>query len=116
MGEHTSRLQNLLAQNLKTAREKLGYSQQELAERSGISPGHMNDLEQSRKWVSANTLQRLGDALGLEPFMLLLPPAYSRETDSFSLLAEYATHVKERIDGALDSSMKEILAKQHGDD
>lgn len=105
-------LQRILARNVKMAREKLGYSQMELAEQADLSTTHMTDLEQGRKWVSSGSLQRLADALGLEPFMLLLPPDYSSELDAFSLLAEYASSVRERIEGALDTSLKDIMQRR----
>ncbi len=105
-------VQGILARNIKTARAKLGVSQHTLAEKADLSPGHINDIEQGRKWVSADALERLAEALLLEPFMLLLPPDYSRELDAFSLLTEYATTVREQIDGALDSTLQEALRKR----
>ena len=105
-------VQGILARNIKTARAKLGISQHTLAEKADLSDGHINDIEQGRKWVSADALERLADALLLEPFMLLLPPDYSRELDAFSLLTEYATTVRERIDGALDSTLQQALSRR----
>ena len=105
-------VQGILARNIKTARAKLGFSQHTLAEKADLSSGHINDIEQGRKWVSADALERLAEALLLEPFMLLLPPDYSRELDAFSLLTEYATMVREQIDGALDSTLQEALLKR----
>ena len=72
MENQAQEIQTVLARNIKSARAKLGYSQQDLAEKADLSPGHMNDLEQGRKWVSADTLQRLAKALMLEPWMLLV--------------------------------------------
>ncbi|MFP3960552.1 MAG: helix-turn-helix domain-containing protein [Spirochaetaceae bacterium] len=112
-------VQGLLGRNIKSARARLNLSQQALAERADLSPGHINDLEQGRKWVSADALERIAEALLLEPFMLLLPPDYSSELDAFALLTEYASSVRERIEGALDSSLEEALLKrrpQSGDD
>ena len=105
-------VQGILARNIKAARAKLGISQHTLAERADLSPGHINDVEQGRKWVSADALERIADALFLEPFMLLLPPDYSSELDAFDLLTEYASQVRERIDGALDSSLHDALKKR----
>lgn len=90
----------------------MGFSQQRLAEEADLSTGHMNDIEQARKWVSADTLQRIADALGLEPFMLLIPRDYSSQLDAFSLLTEYASSVRERMEGALESSLKDVLKRR----
>lgn len=106
-------VQQILAKNIRDARKKLGYSQQTLAERAEISPGHMNDLEQGRKWVSADTLERLADALGLEPFMLLMPNEYSSRFDAFNLLTDYATTVRETVGGAIDESLRAALHRAH---
>lgn len=106
-------LQTLLGHNIKTAREKRGFSQQLLAERARLSPGHITDLEQGRKWVSAASLGRIAVALGLEPFMLLLPEAFGTDSDPFSLLTEYAMSVRERVEGTLDTTLNEILSR-HG--
>lgn len=105
-------VQGILARNMKAARQKLELSQHALAERADLSPGHINDLEQGRKWVSADALERIADALLLEPFMLLLPPDYSSELDAFDLLTEYASSVRERIDGALDTTLHEALKRR----
>jgi transcriptional regulator with XRE-family HTH domain len=105
-------IQGILARNMKAARQKLELSQHALAERADLSPGHINDLEQGRKWVSADALERLADALLLEPFMLLLPPDYSSELDAFDLLTEYASSVRERIEGALDTTLHEALKRR----
>lgn len=102
----------ILARNIKMAREKLGISQQELAERAELSTGHVNDVEQARKWVSAESLEQLADALFLEPFMLLLPPDYSREGDAFTLLTEYAASVRESVDGALDRLLEQTQRRR----
>jgi transcriptional regulator with XRE-family HTH domain len=61
----------ILANNIISARTKLGSGQQELAEKAGLPPGQMNSLEQGRKWVSVETLHRLAEALMLEPWIFL---------------------------------------------
>jgi len=113
MENQAAGVQQILAKNIRDARKKLGYSQQSLAERAEISPGHMNDLEQGRKWVSADTLERLARALSLEPFMLLLPEDRSVEFSSFNLLTDYATTVRENLEGALDESLRKALRRGH---
>lgn len=116
MENPTPDLQILLGQNIRTAREKRGFSQQLLAERARLSPGHITDLEQGRKWVSADSLGRIAFALGLEPFMLLLPEASGTDPDPFSLLTEYAMSVRERVEGTLDTTLNEMLARRGSDD
>ncbi|TVQ27451.1 MAG: XRE family transcriptional regulator [Spirochaetaceae bacterium] len=112
MENPTLSLQIILGRNIRAAREKLGYSQQHLAERADLSPGHITDLEKGRKWVSADSLARIADALGIEPFMLLLPADYSADLDAFSLLTEYAMSVRERMTGTLDATLREMLGRR----
>lgn len=50
---------------LKEYREKLGISQEELAEKSGVSRTTISDLENNKKEVTTNiTLEKLAEALG----------------------------------------------------
>ena len=105
-------IQLILAQNIKEARSRLGYSQQELAERADLSAGHMNDLEQGRKWVSADTLQRLADALALEPFMLLLPEGHQDHIETFTVLTEFAAEARKRTSAAMDDLLHKILERK----
>lgn len=111
MNSDTPRAHKILATNIRSARSKLEYSQQQLAERADLSTGYINDIEQGRKWPSADSLERISTALGVEPFMLLLPPDYSGEYDAFDLLTDYAMSVKESLAGAMDDSLKKILER-----
>ena len=111
MENKTQEILTILANNIKSARTKLGYSQQELAEKADLSPGHMNDLEQARKWVSADTIQRLAKALMLEPWMLLLPDTGSggSATVDYDLLTRFASRMKDNLDMAVAETLKELL-------
>ncbi|AFG36589.1 helix-turn-helix domain-containing protein [Spirochaeta africana] len=109
MQSNKSDIHLVLSNNTRTARLRLGYSQQELAERANLSTGHINDIEQSRKWLSADSLQRLADALGLEPFMLLLPgnggpgpDSGNPEAQAWYLLMDFSLQLRERITEAVD--------------
>jgi len=66
-------LRQILAVNLKEHRKKLGFSQEKLAELSGLSWQTVNSIECHRTWVSDKTLENLADALNIETFQLLLP-------------------------------------------
>jgi transcriptional regulator with XRE-family HTH domain len=110
MENKTQEILTILANNIKSARTKLGYSQQELAEKADLSPGHMNDLEQGRKWVSADTLHRLATALMLEPWMLLLPDVESESTTAnYDLLTRFASRMKDNLNTAVAETLQELL-------
>jgi len=110
MENKSQEILTILANNIKSARTKLGYSQQELAEKADLSPGHMNDLEQARKWVSADTLHRLATALMLEPWMLLLPNTENEAaTANYDMLTLFASRMKDNLDMAVAETLQELL-------
>lgn len=104
-------IQNLLARNIKEARTKLGYSQLKLAEITDLSPVHVNDLEQGRKWVSAKTLDRLARALAMEPYQLLIDKEVSDKLEKFDLLTELLKDLKGKINRNLEETIKHYISK-----
>ena len=59
------KIQQLLATNIRLARQKLGYSQMKLAETSDLSTGFIAEIEVGRKFPSASSIQKIADALEL---------------------------------------------------
>ncbi|MFO8043219.1 MAG: helix-turn-helix transcriptional regulator [Alkalispirochaeta sp.] len=102
-------LKNLLAHNLRSARERMGYSQQRLAEAAHISPGHMNDIEQARKWVSAETLGNLASALMTEPWTLLLPEDQARLRYDNDLLMSFTAILQKNFGHMITTSWEEAI-------
>ena len=64
----------VLAKNLLRLRKAHGYGQQELADLSGLSKSFIGGLENARMNVSLDNLESLGRVLGVEVFVLLIPP------------------------------------------
>lgn len=62
-----------LIANMKEHRYAAGLTQMQLAEKAGISVGFIGDIESGKKFPSAKTLQKLCDALELEPHQLFMP-------------------------------------------
>jgi len=56
---------------LRTLRE-LGITQKELAERMGISPQHVNKLVKGKENLTLETIVRVGEALGVDLFEVLI--------------------------------------------
>jgi len=63
----------VLAGNIKKYRKDLGYSQEKLAEKAGLSSQTLNDIEGCRRWVSSTTLSKLAKALHIAEYQLFLP-------------------------------------------
>ena len=87
---------------MRAARRTLHISQAELAERCNISTSFVSDIENSRKYPSADTLERIAAALNLIPYQLLLDSEQGGADEKYdrilSLLAEliYATPASHR--------------------
>lgn len=64
-------LKDVLATNLRKARNRLGLTQEELAERSGLSSRYIGAIERADVSASVTVLGRIADALGVEPELLL---------------------------------------------
>ena len=64
---HPNRLKEL------RKRQKLGL--EDLAEKTGFSPGHLSRLERGDRKLTVETLERLALALGVQPTDLLAPAA-----------------------------------------
>jgi transcriptional regulator with XRE-family HTH domain len=63
-------VQELLAENLKRLRRRLGVSQIELANMCGISNSYVGDIETGKKFPSARVIQILVDTLEVHPHEL----------------------------------------------
>ena len=73
MKEKMKDIRMVLSLNLKKHREKLGISQEKLAEDAGISTMMVKDIEGCRTWVSDKTLINLAFALKTDIYRLLMP-------------------------------------------
>jgi len=62
----------LIGWRVKKQRFLRGWSQQELARRAGLSPGHISEIENGqRKNLQARTLKKLARGLGIDVARLL---------------------------------------------
>jgi len=66
-------VKNLLSQNIRLYRETIGYSQEELAEKAGISPPYLGAVERGEKWPSPETLAGIAIGLKVNPYDLFKP-------------------------------------------
>jgi transcriptional regulator with XRE-family HTH domain len=59
-------LKEILAQNLKKHRKRLGITQPELAERADLSTNYLGMIEVARNFPTVDVLERLASALGIK--------------------------------------------------
>lgn len=60
-----------LGERVRAERGRLGWTQEELAERADLHPAYVGQIERAVKKVSLRTVERLARALGLGPGELL---------------------------------------------
>jgi len=60
-----------LGKNLRAARKKLGLTQEEVAERSGVQAGEISRIETGKRDPQVSTLEKLAAAVELKPGRLL---------------------------------------------
>ncbi len=66
----------MIGQRVKELREDRGWNQSELASRAGLTPAAVSQIEGGRRLPTAQTLQKLADALGASSDALM-----GRESD-----------------------------------
>lgn len=90
-------LRENLARNLKIRRGLHKLSQAQLAERAGLSPGYIGNLETARNWPSDDKAEKIAQALDMDCGMLFMNPdsdvaQYDRQ-DIEQALQRYKDHV-----------------------
>jgi transcriptional regulator with XRE-family HTH domain len=60
-----------LGKNLRAARRRLGLTQEEVAERSGVQAGEISRIETGKRDPKVSTLERLAKAVEMKPGQLL---------------------------------------------
>ena len=66
-------LKDVLATNIRIVRHERGITQEELAERTGISARYVGSIERARVSASVTILGKLAQALDVEPRTLISP-------------------------------------------
>lgn len=58
--------------NVKTYRQRIGLSQEAFAEKCGMHRTYISAIECFRRSISLENIQKIADALEIEPYQLLL--------------------------------------------
>ena len=75
MREDKPEITKLLSANVKRHRLDKKYTQEQLAEKIGISVRHLSDIERADTFPSPEIIELLSDAFGLSfSYLLFLPP------------------------------------------
>ena len=71
-------LQERVGQNIQYVRRGKGLSQEALAHASDISRSYMGKLENGKNAMSLTTLEKIADALGVDPNDLTVPRSHRK--------------------------------------
>ena len=97
MEDNSLNLRKTLAVNIKKQREKLGITQENLAEKADISAAMMNDIEGCRTWISDKTLKKLSSALKIDTYRLFIPEITSGEAIPVEVVMELSMELHEML-------------------
>ena len=57
---------NIVGNNVRMIRERLGITQEDLALKSGLTQGYINFLENGKRGYSERSLEKIANALGIQ--------------------------------------------------
>lgn len=84
-------IETILSENIKTLRKKLGWSQEQLAEKTGVSAPYITQIEVGKRTPSLDIVEKLASALGVEYKTLFETSASVDSINSF----EFSKHILE---------------------
>ena len=90
-------LKDILGRNVYKRRDRMGWNQETLAEKAGVSKNTISDIETGQKFARANTLVKLAEVLQTEVYELLKPENIMPDK-SADILAKYGEEVKEAVE------------------
>jgi transcriptional regulator with XRE-family HTH domain len=109
MKSNQESIRKVLAQNVKNYRTMLRYSQEKLAEKSGLSVQTIKDIEGYRRWVSDSTLTSLAKALKTAEFQLLLPEKFNEEQKYAPVNLKALIKLKKTIKTFMDAQFEDAI-------
>ena len=99
----------VFAKNVQKYRTLLLYSQEKLAEKSGLSVQTIKDIEGCRRWVSDTTLTKLAKSLKIAEFQLLLPEKYDSDKKYPPATLKALVSLKKTIKAFMDIQFENTL-------
>ena len=99
-----------MAANLKENRRKLGITQDELAEKAGVSTHYIAMIETCKKYPKPDMLEKIAQTLGIEPYKLFsveADPNEPLERLHQKIITDMKQIVSEAVEKAIDHKCKE---------
>ena len=98
MTKDTENLRKTFSANIKKYRAEKGFSQEKLAEHTGVSVQTINDIEGCRTWVSDKTLVKIARALEVEVYQLVFPQNEAEKIFPIRLPADILSELKKNVE------------------
>ena len=100
-------LRDTLSLNIKKYR-KGKFTQEQLAEKIGVSSQNINDIEGKRRWPRESTLIKIADALGIDVYQLFIP----HNLDNIEIKdTDEKAKIQEQLVSDFRNSMNKMLDK-----
>jgi transcriptional regulator with XRE-family HTH domain len=93
-------IREILATNLKESRRRLGWTQEKLAEQADVSTHYIAMIETCNKYPKPEMLERIAQALNVEPHSLFSAP---------TTLDEALEHLRQLIVTDIKQVVREVL-------
>ena len=92
-------IRSIFSRNLKRLRTHANLSQLNLADSAGLTHNFINDIENGKKWVSAETIGKLALALKAEPYQFFISDSKwnNQGTEIFALYLDDFTDSFEKM-------------------
>jgi transcriptional regulator with XRE-family HTH domain len=98
---------NIVGDNIRRMREKMGLAQEELALRCDLTQGYINFLENGRRGYSRESLMKIANALGIPISQLF--EAEKKEKGQIQMVAEASPVYRKR--GSIYDEIVSLLNK-----
>ena len=105
----TEEVQLIYAENIRRRRIEKGLTQEQLAEKIGMSPKYISDIETARKPGSLDTIIQIGNVLDYEMYEIFLPNSKTISYDS-KRTKQLMTKLRSAVNDILNV-MEEYLAE-----
>ena len=109
MGSKSEPIRKVLSNNIKKYRGIFRYTQEILAEVTGLSTQTINDIEGCRRWISPKTLSKLAEAFNIEEYQLLLPENDNPGKKTNLLTPQSLIALQIRVKKSIDSHFEEVI-------
>src|SRR5256885_16003968 len=100
--------QHLFGNRIRAIREAANLSREAAAERAGINPNYLGELERGEKWPKLEMMERVAGALGVSPAAFLEYEA--EDVDNTILLSKLQNLISNRTTEQLQQALRVLRA------